>query len=362
MERRGLPASKADCFEAMMKPILKTLDLKSFRATTGVVLADICPLTLLFGANNSGKSTVLEATALALRAPDPGQWVQVARHRDMDMPLSDGLWSLFPGGAAMRLEDGPQQSKRMLIDADLASDGHRSLEARCLATESWDGDPTSEALLRLELRIDGASIQTMEFRRGRTTQWTEGKAYKVFTVTPATHRSTKALVEHLSRVVDEGKKHVAVEVLQLFDADVEDIDVIASLGREAVRVNHKKRGVVDLASFGDGMRRATALSLALVRASRGVLLIDEIEAGIHHALHEQVFDKLFVAANEMSVQILATTHSLEAIDATLACIEKAGRAEAFCAYWLRRTDTTHEARRYDYEKLCALREGGLDIR
>ncbi|MBK9258461.1 MAG: ATP-binding protein [Polyangiaceae bacterium] len=321
------------------------------------------PLTLIFGANNSGKSTVLEAAALALRAPDPGQWVQVARHRDMDMPLSDGLWSLFPGGAAMRLEDGPQQSEALVIDAKLTGTGHRRVEARCLASESWDGDPTSEAVLRLELRIDGKAAQTMEFRRGaRISQWPVGKAYKVFTVTPATHRSTKALVEHLSRVVDEGKKHVAVEVLQLFDTDVEDIDVIASLGREAVRVTHRQRGVVDLASFGDGMRRATALSLALVRASRGLLLIDEIEAGIHHALHEKVFDKLFAAAHDLNVQILATTHSLEAIDATLTCIEKAGREDGFCAYWLTRSNATPEARRYDHEKLSALRDGGLDIR
>jgi hypothetical protein len=82
--------------------------------------------------------------------------------------------------------------------------------------------------------------------------------YRVFTVTPATHYSTKALVEHLSRVVDEGKKQLAVELLQVFDKDVEDLDVIASLGREAVRVTHRTRGVVDLASFGDGMRRSAA--------------------------------------------------------------------------------------------------------
>lgn len=345
-----------------MKQLLDTLELKSFRATSGLVIAGMRPLTLIFGANNSGKSSILEAVAISLRASDPGQWVQVARHRDMDMLLSDGLWSLFPGGAAMRLEDGPQQSKGLHIHAKLAGSLSRTLEARCLASESWDSDSSSEAVLRLDVRIDNTSAQTMEFRRGRAAQWTEGKAYKVFTVTPATHRSTKALVEHLSRVVDEGKKHVAVEVLQLFDSDVEDIDVIASLGREAVRVTHKKRGVVDLASFGDGMRRAAALSLALVRASRGVLLIDEIEAGIHHALHEKVFDKLFAAARDLEVQIVATTHSLEAIDATLVSIEKASRGDEFCGYWLTRNDTLHEARRYDFEKLCALRDGGLDIR
>ncbi len=347
---------------------VETLELKAFRSVTNLTLENLRPVTLIVGANNAGKSTMLEAAALALRPSDPGQWVQVARHRDIDMPLTDGLWSLFPGGAVMRLEDGPQYSKEMHIQLGLHQGMRRKLEAKCLAAENWEAEPASEATLRVELAIDGRTSQTMVFNprslaaRLGNPGWLEGQAYKVFTVTPATHRSTKAIVEHLSRVVDEGKKHIAVEVLRLFDQDVEDLDVIASLGREAVRVTHKDRGVVDLSSFGDGMRRATVLALTLVRASRGVLLIDEIEAGIHHTLHAKVFDKLFGAAKDMGVQIMATTHSLEAVDAVLECIAQADHSNEFCSFWLSRDGAKHEARRYDFDKLSVLREGGLDIR
>jgi predicted ATP-binding protein involved in virulence len=186
--------------------------------------------------------------------------------------------------------------------------------------------------------------------------------YRVFTVTPATHYSTKALVEHLSRVVDEGKKQLAIELLQVFDNDVEDLDVVASLGREAVRVTHRTRGVVDLASFGDGMRRSAALALALTRASQGVLLIDEIESGIHYSVLRPVLDKLLEAAAAAQVQILATTHSLEAVDALLLALADRDAADSLAAYWVQRKDGRHEARRYDFERLQRMREGGLDIR
>ena len=186
--------------------------------------------------------------------------------------------------------------------------------------------------------------------------------YRVFTVTPSTHYSTKALVEHLSRVVDEGKKQLAVELLQVFDKDVEDLDVIASLGREAVRVTHRTRGVVDLASFGDGMRRSAALALALTRASQGVLLVDEIEAGIHHSVLQLVLSKLLEAAATSQVQIIATTHSLEAVDAISGSVEDRATPDALSAFWVQRQDGKHEVRRYDFAKLCTLREGGLDIR
>lgn len=345
-----------------MTYLLKMLDIKAFRGASSVVLSDITPVALVVGANNAGKSSVLEAAALALRASDPGQWVKVSRHRDIDMPLVDGLWSLFPGGAAMRLENGPQQSRMLHVEADLRGALRRTLRATCLASESWDSEATSEAILRVEVVIDGAAPKTMEFRRTRDSDWAEARSFKAYTVTPATHRSTKAVVEHLSRVVDEGKKELAVRVLQLFDPDVEDLDVIASLGREAVRVTHRLRGVVDLASFGDGMRRSTVLALALARSAGGVLLIDEIEAGIHHELQPAVFATLFKAAKASSVQLLATTHSLEAVDSVLSCFEGGDRQGELSGYWLQRRGTACEVRRYDFEKLRTLREGGLDIR
>jgi predicted ATP-binding protein involved in virulence len=209
--------------------------------------------------------------------------------------------------------------------------------------------------------VDGLPAVTMKFPSSAAPAH-QVPVYRVFTVTPATHYSTKALVEHLSRVVDEGKKQLAVELLQMFDSSIEDLDVIASLGREAIRVTHRTRGVVDLASFGDGMRRSAALALALTRASQGVLLVDEIEAGIHHTVLRQVLAKLLDAAAASSVQILATTHSLEAVDAMIGCTDETSAAATVSAFWLKREDGKHQVRRYDHAQLINLREGGLDIR
>lgn len=110
------------------------------------------------------------------------------------------------------------------------------------------------------------------------------------------------------------------------------------------------------------MRRSAALALALTRASQGVLLIDEIEAGIHHSVLRPVISKLLAAAATSQVQLLATTHSLEAVDAIIGSIEDRATPDALSAFWVQRQDGKHEVRRYDFAKLCMLREGGLDIR
>ncbi len=93
-----------------------------------------------------------------------------------------------------------------------------------------------------------------------------------------------------------------------------------------------------------------------------MLLIDEIEAGIHHTVLPHVLARLFEAAAQSQVQLLATTHSLEAVDASIAAAEELGAGETLSAYYLKRADGQPNVRRYDHDKLRRLREGGLDIR
>ena len=257
-----------------MTTVLQTLSLVAYRGLSRLVLDGFTPVTLVVGANNSGKSSILEAAGLFLRPPDPAQWVSAVRHRDQDMSLVDGLWSLFPGTEALHPEDGPQESRQLTIEGSTSGGLHR-FEARCFASQTLGTTEAADLSARIEVIVNGDPALTLKFPSPAAVTH-QVPIYRVFTVTPGTHYSTKALVEHLSRVIDEGQKKLAVELLQVFDADVEDLDVIASLGREAVRVTHRTRGVVDLASFGDGMRRSAALAFALTRASQGVLLVDGI--------------------------------------------------------------------------------------
>ena len=46
-----------------------------------------------------------------------------------------------------------------------------------------------------------------------------------------------------------------------------------------------------------------------------MLLIDEIENGLHHTVLNDVFANLFEIAKKFEVQVVATTHSLECIKA-----------------------------------------------
>jgi AAA15 family ATPase/GTPase len=70
-----------------------------------------------------------------------------------------------------------------------------------------------------------------------------------------------------------------------------------------------------LKSFGDGLNRLFGISLALANCKDGVLLIDEIENGFHYSILPDVWKLIFKTAKDLNVQVFATTHSKDCIEA-----------------------------------------------
>ncbi|CAN5431677.1 hypothetical protein BH10ACI1_BH10ACI1_13360 [soil metagenome] len=70
-----------------------------------------------------------------------------------------------------------------------------------------------------------------------------------------------------------------------------------------------------LKSLGEGLNRLFGISLALVNCKNGGLLIDEIEGGFHYSVLPDVWKLIFKTAKDLNVQVFATTHSKDCIEA-----------------------------------------------
>ena len=70
-----------------------------------------------------------------------------------------------------------------------------------------------------------------------------------------------------------------------------------------------------LYGLGDGMLRALGISLALVKAKDGILLIDEFENGLYYTVQPDLWKLILRVARQLDVQVFATTHSWDCIEA-----------------------------------------------
>ena len=110
-----------------------------------------------------------------------------------------------------------------------------------------------------------------------------------------------------------------IEALHIIDPGISAISMIGGDVRSRERIAIVRSDniprPVPLRSFGDGMNRLFAIALSIVNASGGLLLIDEFENGLHHSVQLNVWRMIFKLAQDLDVQVFATTHSQDAVKA-----------------------------------------------
>ncbi len=119
--------------------------------------------------------------------------------------------------------------------------------------------------------------------------------------------------------------------------------------------------LLPLPLLGDGINRLLSLSLAIANASKGIVLVDEIENGLHHTVMPKVWKAIGDLARYYDVQIFATTHSRECIRSAHEAF-KEERQYDFRLHRLDRVDGSIHATTYELETLEAALETGLEVR
>jgi hypothetical protein len=233
--------------------------------------------------------------------------------------------------------------------------------------ELSDGDLAGRRRgLRMRLEAQWAQqTQKDEFEFWETRSWDRliSKPYPdlpLVSVTPFSHRVERVQVQALSKLAEQGSRAIVVQALRMFDEDIQDVEIVDPTGQQSrLRVSHGTLGMAPISTFGDGMRRTLALALGILGARGGVFNIDEIETAVHVKVLDRVFQWLVKLARQNDVQIFATTHSLEAVDAILSVAE----GDDLSIYHLRREEGRILAHHYDLANVRVLRESrGLDIR
>jgi predicted ATPase len=123
-------------------------------------------------------------------------------------------------------------------------------------------------------------------------------------------------------------------VLQALRTIEPDIERIASIGSARQSARDGRGGLammvagrrIPIGSMGDGIWRLLGIALALVNARGGVLLVDEIDTGLHYSVLVDMWRLVLETARNLDVQVFATTHSRDCYEA-LAAVAEAGRNE-----------------------------------
>jgi len=121
--------------------------------------------------------------------------------------------------------------------------------------------------------------------------------------------------------------------------------------------------LIGLQSLGDGINRMAGVILAMHEASNGIVLVDEIENGLHHKILQSIWKVIYELSVSRNVQVFATTHSLEMIEAANEAF-KNDDVDDFRFHRLYRDTTTGniEARTYNEYSIYAALSRDREVR
>ena len=120
------------------------------------------------------------------------------------------------------------------------------------------------------------------------------------------------------RVVLTPREAQVVDALRIIEPRIERVAALSRVGNVTGGIVLKTADSevrVPLGTMGDGIKRLFVLSTNLVSAAGGYLLVDEIDAGLHHSAMVKMWRLVVATAQRLNVQVLASTHSLDCLRA-----------------------------------------------
>jgi hypothetical protein len=153
----------------------------------------------------------------------------------------------------------------------------------------------------------------------------------------------------------------ADEAVRLIRADAQRIAFIGDKDRRRIPVvKIPGKGAVPMARLGDGIVRIFGVALAITNSRGNLVLIDEIENGIHYSAMPNLWRLVFQLCNKLDVQAFIATHSWDCISA-FAEVAKEVDADAQLIR-LERDDSGTRVVTYDKDMLATAAAQGIEVR
>lgn len=333
------------------KPLRKipSLSIQRFRSLEHVTLDGLGRVNLITGRNNSGKSSVLEALRILATDASPPTLGAILHYREEDVGESEegvrtwdleslahvsSLFTGFPKLSEIRepiLITSPTQERafRLSISLGWFSEQRDPDGMRRLVPQQPELFAPGEMLPALIVETGSAKstkriLPLDYFRRpyrGRAFRPDipeEQRMPSVF-LSPFSAEHTSSLGPLWDKIALSEHEKEVVQALRIIAPKIEAVSMIGGEGvrqpRTAIVKAQDFPRPVPLKSFGDGLNRLFGIALSLVNAKGGLLLIDEVENGMHHSIQAEVWRAIFRIAAQLDVQVFATTHSWDCIEA-----------------------------------------------
>lgn len=328
--------------------ILHSLEIQNFRMFKLLQIERLGRVNLFVGKNNVGKSSLLEALQLYAQRGTPSVLWRILTARNesflptrfepsgeaedstLDLrhlffnrpdirgplpPIRIGSVSTSGDALTLGIEWQPLRSSAVSGQAPLFDDGE----------ELSDGSADIVGPLFPVLVVQIGAEKQIRYRLdqellkiARRSPQTNGLQELRSMFIAANGLPNIELARLWDRVTLTNLEQDVLNALRIIAPEVERLSVVGEqAGTRARTPVVRVRNVDDpipLRSMGEGMNRMLGIALSLAAARDGLLIVDEIESGLHYSVLSDMWRLVFQVAYRLNVQVFATSHSWDCIE------------------------------------------------
>jgi hypothetical protein len=314
--------------------MIEELVFENFRGFRSLDLKGLKAVNLIVGHNNTGKTSLLEGILLSCQP-----------RRGHELP---GMFRSVQGNPEVRFFPW--------LIRDGAQDGTATLKCKEGAVEN------SVALTRSNPPFPGG-FTGPSGNVGRLILWLGPRRKdSICRIVSVQHRDAASLVALIGKAYRKRNgEETFQKLVAKIDSRIKKVRIDPGEDGNQIVVDIGLSELLPLAQVGQGVYRLATILADVIGETPAVLLIDEIENGLHHSVQKQIWTGLAEVAKELNVQIFSTTHSGECLQAAhKAFIER--EPYDFGVIQLFRTEENVQGRLLDKKHIEAAIQADIELR
>lgn len=327
--------------------LLDSLEIKGYRCFEHLTIEKLGRVNLIVGKNNVGKTALLEALWIYAQNGSINELVNILKKREqfsVDEEFGENLYqlnqlfykkpSLFNQHNPIIISSIFNQNLQLRIGViwGKVGDNNKKIDVKFVPSDSNNKRKEIYNFDSFICSIHGSNfseVKAGKFQEARSLWDIAGKNRMVnfsgenlFSLhsymidSQGLDRKTSA--EFWDRISLTDKEDIVIEALQILSSKIKRFTFIKNefyTSRIPVVRLEGMKNAEPLKNLGDGMDRILGIILALIRCKNGFFIVDEIESGLHYSVLPDVWKLIFKTAKDLNVQVFATTHSKDCIEA-----------------------------------------------
>lgn len=343
--------------------IFNSIHVDNFRGIKTAEIDDFRRINVFFGKNNCGKSTLLEALFLISGQSNPLLPFSINSLRGYNRLQEDDLGWVFHNMNTtnpVHIATDGDTPRHMDITAFRKTDATIDLSNPDTLQDSapvyygyaidFDGGLHSEVALE-KTNLANTKINTSPV-------YTEN--ISVIYANPRVPMIDQ-FVEVLKVMVTNKSTDFLVRVLRKVEPKLQSVSLVGNI----VMVDLGGDKLLPIQMMGDGVLRMLSIVLNMYKCSNGMLIIDELDNGLHYSVMPNLWNALFAAADACNVQLFVSTHNIDSLRALAGIIDvqDAQDKAKLSAYKLVRSeDDVVQGIRYDADTLHYMINQEIEVR